>query len=89
MAGNLKIRLKGFEAKELSMKRKIAILMALLAVFALGSAVAQGQRRPCAQCNGSGVCSWCRGSGSLELRGRCTNCGGNGRCPTCMGTGRI
>lgn len=57
--------------------------------------------QPCHECNGTGDCSLCDGTGSIkELVSHpspwdvdedgevpCTSCGGDGKCTDCNGTG--
>lgn len=55
----------------------------------------------CKSCGGTGVCSYCSGSGSYFIENgmytgktsytykNCIRCGGNGKCKACHGTGRI
>lgn len=57
----------------------------------------------CSECNGSGVCSLCDGTGRITINphpspqysigdgsgtSRCYLCNGSGKCPDCGGTGR-
>ena len=57
----------------------------------------------CKDCGGSGVCSFCEGTGRIKINmhpspanvigdgsgtSRCYVCGGSGKCPDCGGTGR-
>lgn len=57
----------------------------------------------CPECNGSGVCSFCDGTGRITINphpspsnvigdgsgtSRCYVCGGSGKCPNCGGSGR-
>jgi hypothetical protein len=40
----------------------------------------------CGRCDATGLCSWCKGSGTW-CSDRCINCKGNGRCDNCLGRG--
>lgn len=57
--------------------------------------VGRSKKRLCPDCEGSGVCPECGGSGEGDGDGdndeddRCMRCGGNGRCRDCHGNGYI
>lgn len=55
---------------------------------------------PCWNCNGSGMCPTCNGTGLMkeetfiddelvEIETECTDCYGNGQCQTCFGAGTM
>ena len=50
--------------------------------------VAYAKTRACGQCNGSGNCSVCWGSGKVDGK-RCFICSGSGKCGYCHGTGQV
>ena len=46
---------------------------------------------PCVACKGSGVCTFCKGYGSMRVYNRisrCTSCAGIGKCSICGGVGK-
>ena len=45
----------------------------------------------CPECNGTGACQFCGGSGEDEglEDGQCGECDGSGDCDACGGTGKI
>jgi len=43
----------------------------------------------CSECNGTGKCRYCRGTGRKSWGGVCNECYGTGNCPRCGGEGLI
>lgn len=45
----------------------------------------------CPECEGTGLCRHCKGTGKIPGSGLCTQCEhkGNGRCHRCHGKGKI
>lgn len=42
----------------------------------------------CRECNGTGECAACEGTGAKGFRKRCAECDGSGKCDRCHGKGR-
>ena len=67
-------------------KRFVVLLVCLLAVV-VGAISCKS--RVCGQCNGSGHCARCEGTGKFATYGYCDECHGTGKCPLCKGKGQI
>ncbi len=64
------------------MKRLFKTLAVLLAFgFVVGACLASCSVT-CGDCNGTGKCQFCNGSG-------CPNCGDSGKCTSCHGDGKL
>ena len=74
--------------------KAVSILLVLIFAFALVMTLASCEQK-CIQCDGSGKCRNCNGSGVWVSPANphlgyltCGQCNGGGRCRTCEGTGR-
>ena len=72
------------------MKRKtfVVLLACLLAVSVVVVFASCGVKETvCVQCQGTGKCSSCNGSGQAYNNHTCGTCQGSGKCYRCKGTG--
>ena len=71
------------------MKKKILGFILACAVLSIGVASCGGvKEETCVQCQGTGQCSTCNGSGKLNAKDSCYSCRGSGKCYRCKGTGK-
>lgn len=72
------------------MKRKtfVVVLTCMLAVSVVVGFASCGQKTiTCTECQGTGKCSSCNGSGQDYGNHNCSTCKGSGKCYRCKGTG--
>lgn len=69
------------------MRRKIWVIMLVCTALLVGFASCGVREVTCTQCQGTGKCNFCNGSGKDYAHHDCGTCKGSGRCYRCQGSG--